>query len=428
MQAQHTASYYAESTTVDEYPRLVDAIECDVCVIGGGFTGVNTSIELAQRGVSVALVEGGRIGWGATGRNGGQLIRGVGHDLTQFKSRIGQEGIDRLEALGVDAVNIVRDRIKEHDIKCDLTWGYCDLANNASHTQAFIARQKHYVDSGYEHASYVVGGDDIHSVVGSNSYVSAFVDMGSGHLHPLKLIAAEARVARAAGVAIFEQSPAEFIEYHRDYVLIRTALGSIKASRIVIACNAHINGLEPTLSARVLPAGSYIIATEPLSPSIQRELLPQNFAASDNQVGLNYFRLSRDGRLLFGGACHYSGRDPKDIGAYMLPKMLNVFPQLAGVKLSHQWGGMIGIGANRFPQVGRLTHRPQVYYGQAYSGHGLNATHLAAKLIAEAITRESADFELFNGIPHMAFPGGRYLRSPLLALGMMWLRIKELTQ
>jgi glycine/D-amino acid oxidase-like deaminating enzyme len=208
---------------------------------------------------------------------------------------------------------------------------------------------------------------------------------------------------------------------------VHAAQGSVRARTLVLGCNAYLNELNPELSGKVLPAGSYIIATEPLSEELAHSLLPQNMAVCDQRVALDYYRLSADRRLLFGGACHYSGRDPKDIAAYMRPKMLEVFPQLGDVRIDYQWGGMIGIGANRLPQIGRLKDQPNVYYAQAYSGHGVNATHLAGQLLAEAISgQHSGGFDLFAKVPHMTFPGGRHFRSPLLALGMLWHRFKEL--
>ncbi len=208
---------------------------------------------------------------------------------------------------------------------------------------------------------------------------------------------------------------------------MHTANGQVRAKYLVLACNAYINGLNPTLSGKVLPAGSYIIATEQLSEEQARQLIPQNMALCDQRVTVDYYRLSADRRLLFGGACHYSGRDPADIAGYMKPKMLKVFPQLADVRIDYQWGGMIGIGANRLPQIGRLKDQRNVFHAQAYAGHGVNATHLAGKLLAEAIAgQESRGFDLFAQVPHMTFPGGKHLRSPLLALGMAWHRLKEL--
>jgi len=249
--------------------------------------------------------------------------------------------------------------------------------------------------------------------------------MGSGHLHPLNLVLGEAKVAESLGVQIFEQSPVlELI--HGSTVQVRCAGGTVRAGSLVLACNAHLEELEPKLSGKVLPAGSYIVATEPLSAALASQLIPQNLALCDQKVGLDYYRLSADRRLLFGGACHYSGRDPRDISAYMRPQMLKVFPQLANVRIDYQWGGMIGITANRFPQVGRLSQHPNVFYAQGYSGHGLNVTHWCARLLGEAIhAGHSHGFDVFSAVPHMTFPGGRVLRSPLLALGMLWYRLRE---
>ncbi len=393
--ARHAASYYAASSHPQpEYPPLQGEVQADVCVVGGGFSGLNTAIELAERGLSVVLLEACKIGWG--------------------------------KRLGLEAVEIVRRRIEQFQIDCDLTWGYCDLANKPRDLQGFAEEAEELRQLGYRHETRLLQADEMHSVVGSSRYVGGLIDMGSGHLHPLNLALGEAAAAERLGVQLFEQSAVTRIDYGPQ-VQVHTAQGAVRAKTLVLACNAYINGLNDELSGKVLPAGSYIIATEPLSEEQARSVLPQNMAVCDQRVALDYYRLSADRRLLFGGACHYSGRDPQDIAAYMLPKMLQVFPQLAGVKIDYQWGGMIGIGANRLPQIGRLSDQPNVYYAQAYAGHGLNATHLAGRLLAEAISgQHSGDFDLFARVPHITFPGGKYLRSPLLALGMLWHRLKEL--
>ncbi|KPA89969.1 NAD(P)/FAD-dependent oxidoreductase [Pseudomonas asplenii] len=425
--ARHTASYYAASSHPQpEYPPLQGEVQADVCVVGGGFSGLNTAIELAERGLAVVLLEARRIGWGASGRNGGQLIRGVGHGLEQFAPVIGQDGVHRLKLLGLEAVEIVRQRIERFRIDCDLTWGYCDLANKPRELEGFAEDAEELRQLGYRHETRLLQAHEMHSVVGSDRYVGGLVDMGSGHLHPLNLALGEAAAAEQLGVKLFEQSAVTRIDYGPQ-VRVHTAQGVVRATTLVLACNAYINGLNEELGGKVLPAGSYIIATEPLSEEQARSVLPQNMAVCDQRVALDYYRLSADRRLLFGGACHYSGRDPQDIAGYMRPKMLKVFPQLAGVKIDYHWGGMIGIGANRLPQIGRLQAQPNVYYAQAYAGHGLNATHLAGRLLAEAISgQQHDDFDLFARVPHITFPGGRYLRSPLLALGMLWHRLKEL--
>lgn len=425
--AQHAASYYAASShSQPDYPSLQGELQVDVCVVGGGFSGLNTAIELAERGLSVALLEARKIGWGASGRNGGQLIRGVGHGLDQFADVVGAEGVRQFKLMGLEAVEIVRQRVERYGIDCDLTWGYCDLANKPRDLVGLAQDAEELRSLGYRHPLQLLQASEMHSVVGSDRYVGGMIDMGSGHLHPLNLALGEAAVAQSLGVQVFEQSAVTRIDYGPQ-VKVHTAQGVVRAKTLVLGCNAYLNDLNPQLSGKVLAAGSYIIATEPLSEDQASQILPQNMAVCDQRVTVDYFRLSADRRLLFGGACHYSGRDPQDIGAYMQPKMLKVFPQLAGVKIDYQWGGMIGIGANRLPQIGLLKDQPNVFYAQAYSGHGLNATHLAGKLLGEAIAGQHSDgFELFAKVPHITFPGGKHLRSPLLALGMLWHRLKEL--
>jgi len=425
--SQPTASDYAASSLPQpDHPVLQGEHVADVCVVGGGFSGLNTALELAERGMSVIVLEAHKIGWGASGRNGGQLIRGVGHGLEQFEGIIGKDGVRQMKLMGLEAVEIVRQRVERYNIACDLTWGYCDLANKPRDLEGFAEEAEELRGLGYRHETRLLQANEVRSVVGSDRYVGGLVDMGSGHLHPLNLALGEAAAAAQLGVKLFENSAVTRIDYGPE-VRVHTAQGSVRARSLVLGCNAYLKDLNPQLSGKVLPAGSYIIATEPLSEAQAHALLPQNMAVCDQRVALDYYRLSADRRLLFGGACHYSGRDPQDIGAYMRPKMLEVFPHLANVKIDYQWGGMIGIGANRLPQIGRLPDQPNVYFAQAYSGHGVNATHLAGKLLAEAISgQQSHGFDLFAKVPHITVPGGKYLRSPLLALGMLWHRLKEL--
>ncbi|QBF25639.1 FAD-binding oxidoreductase [Pseudomonas tructae] len=423
---EHARSYYsATAHTQVAYPALGADLQADVCVIGGGFTGVNCAIELAQRGLSVILLEARRIGWGASGRNGGQLIRGIGHEVEGFARYVGQDGVKYLQRAGIESVEVVAERIREHAIDCDLRWGFCELANTPAQFAAFRAEQQSLAELDYRHETQLVGPEQMQQVVASNLYAGGLIDRGSGHLHPLNLVLGEARVAQALGVRLFEQSPVLEIR-HGASAQVRTRHGTVRAGSLVLACNAHLDELEPRLSGKVLPAGSYIIATEPLSPAQAEQLIPQNLSLCDQKVGLDYYRLSADRRLLFGGACHYSGRDPQDIAAYMRPKMLKVFPQLADTRIDFQWGGKIGITANRFPQVGRLQQHPNVFYAQGYSGHGLNVTHWTARLLAEAIhAGHSQGLDVFSAVPHLTFPGGKALRSPLLALGMFWYRLRE---
>ncbi len=425
-QATPAPSWYRASANLALHcSTLQGDIQADVCIVGGGFTGINTAIELAERGLSVVLLEASQIGWGASGRNGGQLIRGVGHDLDQFTNTLGEQGVRALKLIGIEAVQLVRQRVERYGIACDLSWGYCDLANKPRHMEDFQADMLELKGLGYEPEMRLISQAEIGQVVASDQYVGGMIDMGSGHLHPLNLLLGEARAAQELGVQLFEHSRVTDIEYG-PRVRVKTDAGSVSAGQLVLACNAYLGDLQSDLSGKVLPAGSYVIATEPLGQERARQLIPQNMALCDQRVDLDYYRLSADNRLLFGGACHYSGRDPDDIGAYMRPKMLKVFPQLADVKIAYQWGGMIGIGANRLPQIGKLEGHSNVFYAQAYAGHGVNATHLAAKLLGEAISGQASHgFELFERVPHMTFPGGRHLRAPLLALGMLWVKMKD---
>lgn len=405
------------------FPRLEGEVRSRVCVIGGGFSGVSTALELAERGVEVVLLEAYRIGWGASGRNGGQLIRGIGHGLEQFRGAIGQAGIDAIEQMGFEAVDIVRERIDRYGIDCDLVMGHCCLALKPRHLRAFEEELQHLQRIGYQHDIELVERARLHTIIGSDAYLGGLVDRGSGHLHPLNLVVGEARAAAHQGAVLFERSPVTAIEEGRQ-VRVKTEGGTVIADTLVICGNAYVRGLNKVLEGTVLPAGSYLIATEPLGEALQRQVLPTNLAMADESIALDYYRLSADGRMIFGGLCTYSGRDPRSIVDVMQPKMAKVFPALKAVKIDYQWGGLMGIGANRLPQIGRL--RDNLYYAQAYAGHGLAAAHLAGRVIAEAIGGDDKRLGLFEQVKHLRFPGGRSLRSPLLALGMAYYRFLDL--
>ncbi len=418
--------YYATANAIDALPQLTEHISVDVCIVGGGFTGINTAIELAQKGFSVALLEAKRIGWGASGRNGGELIRGIGHNIEQFKNEIGDEGVQAIYTMGFEAVEIVKQRIVQHQIDCNLHMGYCDLATKARHMKELTADYQIMCNQGRGDSFTLLQQDELQQVIGSTIYQGALMDMNSGHLHPLNLVLGEAQIARALGVKMFEYSAVtQIIEGSTPKVL--TAQGQIDCQYLVFAGNAYIgNKLNRYIGGKILPAGSYLLATEPLTQHLCDEIIPQNMAFADMRMALDYFHLSQDNRLLFGGLCTYSGQDPKDITKALRPNLEKVFPQLKGVQIDYEWGGMIGIGANRLPQIGRLDDYPNIFYAQAYSGHGINATHMAAKLIGEALSLQAERFDIFNQVKHMNFPGGSAFRSPILALGMLYHRFKEL--
>ena len=421
---QHPDSYYFATLRYQRsYPQLQQVIAVDTCIIGAGFSGINTAIELADRGDSVAVVEAHKVGWGASGRNGGQVLRGIGHDIEQFHNQIGQQGVDTIGRMGLEAVDLVLDRIARFNIDCDVRRGSCDLANKARHMRDFEADYRWLQSVNYQYDVELIPAERVHEIVGADVYIGGLLDKGGVHLHPLNLITGEAVAAAEMGVQIFEDSPVTRIE-QGSQVVVHTAKGQIKANRLVICANGYVTGLHPELDSRVLPTGTYIIATEPLTDEQCKRILPQNTAVCDQNVALDYYRLSADNRLLFGGRCTYSGRDPKSISALVRPRMVRLFPWLKDVKVDYEWGGMLGIGANRLPQIGRL--QPNIYYAQAYAGHGVAASHIAAQLIAECMYQESQRIEVFERVKHMKFPGGPALRSPLLALGMMYYRFLDL--
>ena len=422
--SEHTNSYYAASKNWQtDYPKLEGDHHCDVAIVGGGFTGVSAALRLIEHGYKVAVVEANRISWGASGRNGGQLIDGFVMDLDKFEKKVGKIGAEIAYQMGIESRDVVLERIKKHSIDCDLKFGFLDVAMNQGDIDDFHEWLEEKQENNYPHKMEFITQENIKQHVGSDKYIAGLVNYGNGHLHPLNLCIGEARAIVDQGGAIFEQSLVKKIKHGENPKLI-TENGVVHAKKVILAGNAYLRKTEPKLAGAVIPAGSYIIATEPLSESLANELLPSDMAVCDQRVGLDYYRLSADRRMLFGGLCNYSGRNPKSIKGVLQPKMLNVFPQLAGKRIDYEWGGYIGISINRIPQMGRIQNN--TYYVQGYSGHGLCPTHIAGNVIADAIVGDTERFDVFEKVKHIRLPGGMWFANPALALGMMWFRLKEL--
>jgi len=422
---EHTRSYFAATANWQtDCPRLLGEHRCDVAIVGAGFTGVSTALYLAEWGYDVALIEANRVGWGASGRNGGQLIDGF-VDVNKIERRLGADAAEVAYQIGIECRDIVIQRIEKYSIDCDLRFGYLDLALQEKEIDYFRAEIKRKQERNYPHKMELVAREDMHSVIGSDIYVGGLINHGNGHLHPLNLCIAEARAAEQNGAKIFEQSPVTSI-HHGTCPRVETEHGVMHAEKVVLAGNAYLGKTEPKLYGAVIPAGSYIIATEPLAPELAKELLPHDMATCDQRVGLDYFRLSADKRLLFGGLCNYLGRDPKDITATLRPKMLKVFPQLENTRIDYEWGGNIAISINRIPQFGRIKNN--TYYAQGYSGHGVAPTHIAGRILADVIAGDSARFDVFERVRHLKIPGGKWFANPTLALGMLYFRLKEVLQ
>ena len=419
---EHTRSYYAATVNeVTDYPALEDSTSADVCIVGAGFTGVATALTLAERGYSVALVEANRVGWGASGRNGGQLITGIS-GLDRIRKQHGDGIADALWDLKWRGHDIVYERVDKYGIQCDLKSGFIEVATKPRHLTYFdqyaADRERYNFPYKYE----IWDRQKTCAMLGTEAFHGGFVCYRDSHLHPLNLCIGEARAAHALGTQIFEQSPVTGIQ-HGVRPKVMTATGSIEADSVVLAGNAY-GQLEPEyLSNLVFPAGSYIIGTEPLSEELVNEINPLDLAVCDTNEVLDYYRLSADKRLLYGGACNYSSREPANIKSYILPRMLKVYPQLKDVRIDFEWGGKIGIVLNRVSVVGRINGN--VYYCQGYSGHGVNATHIMGEIMADAIAGTMERFDLFADMKHFRIPGSRWFGNQLIALGMLYYKMKD---
>ena len=422
--AAYPDSYYAATRNCDmAYPPLQGELEVDVCICGGGFTGIATALSLVERGYSVAVLEQHRIGWGASGRNGGQFIGGFSGDGEMLR-QLGPGAADLLWDIGWRGNTIIAARVASYGIDCDLKYGYMDVALKPRHMRQFESYHDELLRRGFGNSVRMVSREEMPSVIGSEAYIGGLINTRSGHLHPLNLCLGEARAAAGQGVHIFERSEALGIRETGSRVMVSTGSGQVNAGAAVLAGNAYQQLEVRKLRGQVFPAGSYIIATEPLGAAEAAELNPLDMAFCDPNHVLDYFRLSADRRMLFGGRCNYSGREPRSIRASIEPRMQRIFPQLRGKRVEYQWGGNVGIVLNRVPLLGRLGDK--LYYALGYSGHGVNMTHASGEILAEAIAGNTRQLELFERIRHPRIPCGEALGSQVLALGMLYFRLLDL--
>ena len=422
--AAYPDSYYAATRNCDVvYPSLQGELEVDVCICGGGFTGIATALSLVERGYSVAVLEQHRIGWGASGRNGGQFIGGFSGDGEMLR-QLGPGAADLLWDIGWRGNTIIAARVASYGIDCDLKYGYMDVALKPRHMRQFESYHDELLRRGFGNSVRMVSREEMPSVIGSEAYIGGLINTRSGHLHPLNLCLGEARAAAGQGVHIFERSEALGIRETGSRVMVSTGSGQVNAGAAVLAGNAYQQLEVRKLRGQVFPAGSYIIATEPLGAAEAAELNPLDMAFCDPNHVLDYFRLSADRRMLFGGRCNYSGREPRSIRASIEPRMQRIFPQLRGKRVEYQWGGNIGIVLNRVPLLGRLGDK--LYYALGYSGHGVNMTHASGEILAEAIAGDTRKLELFERVRHTRIPFGKALGSQVLALGMLYYLLLDL--
>jgi gamma-glutamylputrescine oxidase len=423
--SQHVPSYYtATAHPAPDLSELEGEVRADVVIVGAGYTGLSAALELAQRGYRVVVLEAHRVGWGASGRNGGQICTGFSASLAKIEKWVGIEDARKLFAVAEEGKALIRERIDRHGIECNLKWGYLHAAPKARHVEELKEEQEIAERRfGYEGRLRLVDREEVRRMVASPIYVGGLYDSGAGHLHPLNYCLGLAKAAQGAGARIFENSPVERVEMDRPAMAI-TAKGRVTAEFLVLAGNAYLGGLAPQIGSKIMPVGTYIGATVPLGENRAKSLIPDDVAVADTNFVLNYFRRSSDHRMLFGGRVSYSTIMPPYLPRAMRHKMLEVFPQLSDVEFEYTWGGFVAITVERTPDVGRIA--PNVYYAHGYSGTGVALSGICGKIIAEAIAGQAERVDLFAKLPHTNFPGGPALRTPLLAAAMLWYRMRDL--
>jgi glycine/D-amino acid oxidase-like deaminating enzyme len=414
-------SYYAATAAErTEYRRLEGSAVADVCVIGAGFTGLSSAICLEERGYDVVILESRKVGFGASGRNGGQIIGGISGEERIARSHGGNLD-DLLWEMRWAGHRIIRDRVAKFGIRCDLKAGYVDVAIKPRHVRALEHHAERLARRKFPEEFRLLSRNETEETLGSTAYLGALLNMRNGHLHPLNLCLGEARAAASLGATIYEHSPAISVE-PGNRVTVRTAEGGVTANAVIIAGNAY-QDFEPGLRARFFPVRSFIIATAPLTPEQLQTVNPQDLAVCDPNFIREYFRLSADKRLLFGGRCDYFGEDPARIAAELRPRMERVYPQLRGIAIDYAWGGTIAVPLNRVPQLGRLA--PNVYFSQGYSGHGVNVTHLAGEILADAIAGTMERFDVFARLKSTRIPGVSRFGRQMVSLGMLYYGIRD---
>ncbi len=417
----HAPSYYAASGLKQpDRPALKGSVQADVCVIGAGYTGLSSALHLAEAGYKVVVLESARVGWGASGRNGGQLMHSYSRDSDGIEARHGRAAAKALGGMAFEGARIIKERIARYQIDCHFKPGGLFTALSDKQVRQLEHHKTLWEQYGHTDLEWLDAAAT-ERAVGSQRYKAGLLDHSAGHVHPLRLAQGEAAALESHGGVIHELSAVTRIE-RGTTATVHTAQGQVHARFVIVACNAYIGDLEPQLAARSMPCGTQVIATEPLGDRFP-EILPSDFCVEDSNFLLDYFRLSNDRRLLYGGGVIYGARDPAHIEAIIRPKLLKTFPQLQGVRIDHAWTGNFLLTLTRLPEVGRLA--PNIYYSQGCSGHGVTFTHLIGRVLSEAVLGQAERFDAFASLPHYPFPGGRLLRVPLTALGAMYYDLRD---
>jgi len=420
----HTGSYYAASANPTKLrDSLAGDLETDFCIVGGGYSGLSTALHLSEKGYKVTLIEGARIGWGASGRNGGQVVNGLNASLETIEKRYGSEIAAFIGPQLQEGAQIIYSNIEKYKIECDLKPQNIFAAYTSKQLRELEEKQNLWRKHGMDDHE-LLDKTAIQKHVGTDAYIGGMIDHSGAHLHPLNLALGEAAAIEKLGGQIFEKTTLISMQRQSNGdQLLTTDKGKISAKTVILCGNAYLGKAIPKLTSRVMPVSTQIIATEPLSDDLAKELIPKDACVEDTRYILDYFRLSADKRMLFGGGTVYGGSDPKDVKAKLLPNMHKVFPQLRESKIDFAWSGNFALSFSRVPQMGNLDDN--VYFAHGYSGHGVTGSHLFGRIIAEAIDGDRERFETFAKVPWYPFPGGRTFRAPYSTAGSWWYALRD---
>ncbi|BDW88735.1 NAD(P)/FAD-dependent oxidoreductase [Thalassospira tepidiphila] len=422
---QYPDSYYAATANATApFAKLEGNQTCDIVIIGGGFTGLSSALHLAERGYDVILLEAHRVGWGASGRNGGQVGSGQRREQDELEQMVGRDDAHKLWGIAEESKDVVKALIAKHNIQCDWKPGIL----HADHRARFVEHSHAYAEKlqteyGYEDIRFV-DRDEMRAMLGTEFYHGGSLDMGAGHLHPLNFALGLADAARHAGARIFEGAVVTSYENQAGKVTVKTKDGGVvSANKLILGCNGYLDALDDRVAKRVMPINNFVIATEPLGDDLARELIRDDVAVADSKFVINYYRLSADKRMLFGGGETYGYNFPRDIKAFVSPHMLEVYPQLKDVKIDYGWGGTLAITMNRMPFFEKI--EDNIFTASGYSGHGVAMATLAGQIMADAVSGTMERFDVMANIKTPVFPGGKMLRFPMLVAAMLWYSIRD---
>lgn len=416
---EHPRSWFADTAgPLPDHASLRGEARADICIVGGGYAGLSAALHLAEAGRSVVLLEAHRIGWGASGRNGGQLGVGPRADIRTYEAMVGRDDARKVWDISLAANRLVRELIARHELDCDLADGYLEAAWRRADLDDMEAYAAHLARA-YRHEVELVDRAGIAALIGTERYHGGFVDRAGGHLHPLKYALGLGRAAAAAGAAIHERTRVLAVAPG----LVTAESGAVRAEHVLIACNGYIDGLAPRVSRRMLPINNFILATEPLGENRARQVNRDNLCVADTRFVLNYFRLTPDRRILWGGGEGSSSRFPSDIAGMVRRRMLQIYPDLADLAITHAWGGTLAITGTRFPLFQDLGGGVRSIGG--WSGSGIHMGTMGGRMAAEAIAGESGDWDVLARLPTPAFPGGDWFRIPLLRLALFWYGLRD---